>query len=239
MSKANLASWIVFFCITFFFTFVSCEKKEEPAPALREECGLGGMFAQTEIDGPCDRCRTEAGFIRMGREGQLCWDPSKRNSLNSYQMVLFTSNPADWWPSDTLYRSWQYTPNGFILSSVVILGQATDGGGFKPPHCVSDPVSDDFWKFYGNDFEFAQLRTSDGDSEIENGETFSGRFRFSDFNNDCWPEFGVVTGYMERDTAFGEVIWRTDNMVGIPLELVGDTVATSSFIMVDPPEWLR
>ncbi len=200
-------------------------------------CGPGSYFLRDEPNGPCLKCNTEQGYIVGGRDGQLCY--VQEFAQGYHRMVLFDSLPVDWWPSDTLYfgnssrNEAEAMQNGFGSGSFTTIGISLDENMWIAPWCTEAE--------WGNVLEkagwgYGSFMTSSGRYGFFNGESFSFNLSGSEINGDCFAEVGYVRGYTERDTSFATVDWVT---IRGPQENRGDTVLTSTFIMVEPPAWVQ
>lgn len=231
MNKVLLkTSLLSFFAALLILT--GCEKKEDiPLDPRYTHCGLGGMFMKDPATGECNRCRTEAGMIRTGRDGQLCWNPSHNPlSERDVKMVLFDTLPVAWWPSDTLYLTRSFLSDQPGSSGVLTtLGTTPYDNGWVHPNCTESPDG------FISGLSIRSLRTSNGDAVFDEGELFSFTIIGAEYNNDCYEDWGHVSGRVQNDTAKAVVEWM---VMQNPPELRRKTLGWSRLIMVDPPDWV-
>ncbi len=229
-------SFSVAFVVCIVLLLCSCQKDDDLAYDTTDEwnsCGIGGLFAASVQDGPCDRCRTEAGFIRGGRNGQLCFDPATIGPDERYKRMIFKEVPQSWWPSDTLYLVNDVLWHDSTMSSLAaleVLGYDSEGALWHPPNCT-DNRPHDYW---GGPIGITGFSTSSDTSFFMEGDRFQFRIVGANINDDCHEDWGYVKGHFTRDTGFAEIIWRP--MWGEARNL--DTLLISQIYLVDPPAYL-
>ncbi|MFK8056162.1 MAG: hypothetical protein AB8F78_08610 [Saprospiraceae bacterium] len=248
MKQAKLTFYLIFVILFSVLTITSSCKDDDPLTpeeliaqnpqAAWRNCGLGSRFQRDVPDGPCLRCNTEAGYIASGRNGGFCHDPNDLGAKFA-RMVLFDSLPNNWWPSDTLYfanssaSAQEADMNSFGTGIFSTLGVPLDETSWIPEDCPFDGA-DDPSRYSRGGMSFIGFKTNSQRYGLFNGDNFEFTVTEANINDDCWADWGYVSGYTIRDTSFATVTWRINR----PFEMWGDTLLTSTFIMVEPPEWI-
>lgn len=223
----------------FLLHITGCKKDDVPFDntALYAACGTGQVYARYYPDGPCTRCRTEAGMVVSGREGQFCGDPNRESDIVRL-MVQFDSVTSALHPSDTLYmeyKSFAPTVGGFrtIGFAVTVNNEQV---AWRPSGCFEEKSNTYREKAFLSSrqgLSFDSFRTSNGDQTLENGERFTMFLYNADVNEDCYFDLSYAEGFVRNDTAFLTAAWIPEVD---PPELRGDTLLISTAIITKIPD---
>lgn len=177
---------------------------------LDDRCGTGARFSPSLDGGPCDRCATEDGYVRMGREGQFCYEPGEYGGKGAALRLLTWETPPPYTPVDSFILD--IDPTSSSIPSVPYSRSGNLHSGYP---------NDDDRRIWGFDrcydigmnqifgcCSFVDLDLSTNDTLLPDGTAFSFEMLEFDVDQNCIPDWGHAVGEFQDGRGVATVYWR-------------------------------
>ena len=210
----------------------SCDRNAH----LDERCNNGTRFSPRVEGGPCDRCAVEDGYIRLGRDGQFCYEPGEYGGEGAALRLLTWETP----PPNTPVDSFIFDIDPTTSSTPQVTYSRS--GNFH----AGEPNRDE-WEMWGIDSchragdqrlfgccSFIDLDLSSNDTLLPNGTRFTFEMLDFDVNRDCVSDWGHVVGEFADGRGVATVYWRPF----IPGQRYDTIRIDTLYLDPLPPEWL-